>query len=157
MNDEADRPFWIASWRRAWNIHRRVYKIPRGPGKRPWTLPAPNGVAVITVFVYVGCTAVIVVLSLLPVIGYLTTFRLWDWPFRVTLLPGVATFVLISPTKDGRRALRVAWSLIRLRVHQWQWRRQWRPERLDGHLRFGVRVARRRWHALRTEVRETIG
>lgn len=157
MSDEADRPFWIPSFRRAWNIHRRVYKVHRGPGKRPWTIPAPNGIAVVTAIVYVACLVFVVATSVIPVVGYLTTFALWDWPFRVTLIPGVMAIALVSPTRDGRRALRVLWSLMRLQVQKAEWRSQWRSELVDQRVRFGLRVKRRRWHAFRTEVRETIG
>ncbi len=98
----------IRSYRRVFEVDRRIYRVDR------WALPVPGGVPLRGVGYFAATLALVVVLGALPVVGELLAAL--SPPLRYVLLPLAVAVLGTQAAPDGRAAHRFAWEWLRLRL-----------------------------------------
>jgi len=98
----------IRSYRRVFEVDRRIYRIDR------WTLPVPGGVPLRGLGYFVGAVVAVVVCGRLPAVGVLVDAL--SPPLRYVVLPLLVAMVATQVAPDGRAAHRFAWDWLRLRL-----------------------------------------
>jgi hypothetical protein len=98
----------IRSYRRVFEVDRRIYRVDR------WALPVPGGVPLRGVGYFAATLALVVVLGALPAIGELLAAL--SPPLRYVLLPLAVAVLGTQAAPDGRAAHRFAWEWLRLRL-----------------------------------------
>jgi TcpE family len=99
----------IRSYRRVFQVDRRIYRVDR------WALPVPGGVPLRAVGYFLGALLAMLVLQWLPGIGEISA------PIRFVVLPLAVAALGMQAAPDGRVAHRFALDWLRLR---WRSRRR---------------------------------
>ncbi len=117
----------IRSFRSVFDLERRIHKIDR------YRIPLPYGLPLRSLAFGVGCLAIVLLLSGLPVVG--DAVAELPPPVRLVLLPTLAAYALGRVRIDGRALHFAAGSILRFHLSP---RRvaAFRAARL-GHLRLG--------------------
>src|SRR3954470_21838414 len=122
----------IRSYRRVFEVDRRIYRVDR------WALPVPGGVPLRAVGYFVATVLAVVILDGLPLIGEL--LAMLSPPLRYVVLPLAVAVFGTQAAPDGRTAHRFALDWLRFR---WRARRRsagrvvalkGEPVRWDGEL-----------------------
>lgn len=113
----------IHSYRRVFNVDRRIYRIDQ------WTLPVPGGVPLRGLVYFAASLVSVIVLSHFPGIGALV--NVLAPPFRYLILPLAVAVFAMQVTPDGRTMGRyaVSWVLKRVRARRTSAGREVPPER----------------------------
>jgi TcpE family len=100
--------FVIRSYRRVFEVDRRIYRIDR------WTLPVPGGVPLRGLGYFTAGVLAIIAADRLPGVGALVDAV--SPPLRYVILPLLVAMVATQAAPDGRAAHRFAWDWLRLRL-----------------------------------------
>jgi hypothetical protein len=103
-----DEPVVIRSYRRVFDVDRRIYRVDR------WALPAPGGVPLRGLAYFSATLVAVVVLGGVPGVGDLLGGL--AAPLRYVVLPLAVAVLGTQAAPDGRVAHRFAWDWLRLRV-----------------------------------------
>ena len=98
----------IRSYRRVFEVDRRIYRVDR------WALPVPGGVPLRGVGYFAATLGLVIVLGALPAAGDL--LGALTPPLRYVLLPLAVAVLGTQAAPDGRAAHRFAWEWLRLRL-----------------------------------------
>src|SRR5688500_8391853 len=98
----------IRSYRRVFEVDRRIYRVDR------WALPVPGGVPLRGLGYFAATLALVVLLAPMPAIGDL--LELLSAPLRYVVLPLVIAVLATQAAPDGRSAHGFAGEWLRLRV-----------------------------------------
>jgi hypothetical protein len=113
----------IRSYRRVFDVDRRIYRVDR------WTLPVPGGIPLRGLGYFLGTLLAVIVCGRLPglgdALGELTP------PLRYVVLPVLVAMFGCQVAPDGRAAHRFAWDWLCLRVRARR-RCGGRPVALEG-------------------------
>src|SRR3954468_23269241 len=90
----------IRSYRRVFEVDRRIYRVDR------WALPVPGGVPLRAVGYFAAAVLALVVVNGLPLTGALV--RLLSPPLRYVVLPLAVAILGTQVAPDGRAAHRFA-------------------------------------------------
>src|SRR3954471_18087180 len=101
----ADRVL-IRSYRRVFEVDRRIYRVDR------WALPIPGGVPLRAVGYFAATLLAVVVLGALPGTGALV--GMLNAPLRYVVLPLAVAVLGMQAAPDGRSAHRFAATWLRL-------------------------------------------
>src|SRR3954468_7405349 len=99
----------IRSYRRVFEVDRRIYRVDR------WALPVPGGVPLRAVGYFLGALLLVLALGRVPGVGDVPA------PFRLVVIPLALAVLGTQAAPDGRTAHRFAADWVRLR---WRSRRQ---------------------------------
>lgn len=100
----------IRSYRRVFEVDRRLYRIDR------WALPVPGGIPLVGVAYFFAVVFLVAILGQIP--GFGTVLGVLSPPLRYVVLPlGVAMFAS-QGAPDGRSAHRFAWHWVRYRLRR---------------------------------------
>lgn len=97
-------PIVIRSYRRIFNVERRIYKVDK------WTIPVPGGIELRAVVYFIGSLLLILFLTILPLIG--DALALLGWQYKFVIFPLAVAVFGTRVTPDGRPAHRYMFSLI---------------------------------------------
>jgi TcpE family len=103
-----DERLVIRSYRRVFEVDRRIYRVDR------WALPVPGGVPLRGLGYFIATLLFVVVGGRLPVLAPL--FGLVSPPLRYVVLPLAVAVLGSQAAPDGRAAHRFAWDWLRLRM-----------------------------------------
>jgi hypothetical protein len=92
----------IRSYRRVFEVDRRIYRVDR------WALPVPGGVPLRAVGYF--ATTVLVMVLLGELVSFLSA------PLRFVVVPLAVAVLATQAAPDGRTAHRFAWDWLRFRV-----------------------------------------
>src|SRR5512132_1486019 len=98
----------IRSYRRVFEVDRRIYRVDR------WALPVPGGVPLRAVGYFVAALLAVIVAGALPAVGELVAGV--SAPLRFVVAPLAVAVLGTQAAPDGRTAHRFAWDWLRLRV-----------------------------------------
>ena len=98
----------IRSYRRVFEVDRRIYRVDR------WALPVPGGVPLRGVGYFAATLGLVILLGALPAVGDL--LGALTPPLRYVLLPLAVAVLGTQAAPDGRAAHRFAWEWLRLRL-----------------------------------------
>ena len=98
----------IRSYRRVFEVDRRIYRVDR------WALPVPGGVPLRAVGYFAATVLVMIVLGRLP--GTRELVGMLSAPLRYVVVPLAVAVLGIQAAPDGRVAHRFAWDWLLLRV-----------------------------------------
>ena len=98
----------IRSYRRVFEVDRRIYRVDR------WALPVPGGVPLRGVGYFAATIGLVIMLGALPGVGDL--LGALSLPLRYVLLPLAVAVLGTQAAPDGRAAHRFAWEWLRLRL-----------------------------------------
>jgi hypothetical protein len=98
----------IRSYRRVFEVDRRVYRVDR------WALPVPGGVPLRAVGYFVAALLAVLVAGSLPGVGELVAGV--SAPLRFVVVPLAVAVLGTQVAPDGRTAHRFAWDWLRLRL-----------------------------------------
>jgi TcpE family len=98
----------IRSYRRVFEVDRRIYRVDR------WALPVPGGVPLRGLGYFIVTILFVVVGGRLPGLGAL--LGVLSAPLRYVVLPLAVAVLGTQAAPDGRSAHRFAWDWLRLRV-----------------------------------------
>src|SRR4051812_6827414 len=98
----------IRSYRRVFEVDRRIYRVDR------WALPVPGGVPLRAVAYFVAALLAVIVAGALPGIGELVSGV--SAPLRFVVAPLAVAGLGSQAAPDGRAAHRFAWDWLRLRL-----------------------------------------
>jgi hypothetical protein len=139
----------IRSYRRVFEVDRRIYRVDR------WALPVPGGVPLRGLAYFAGTVLLVVVLGPLPGIG--DALGVLSAPLRYVVLPLVVAVLGTQAAPDGRTAHRFAadWLRFRLRARRRCARRSvpLEGERVPWHGTLAVRWDAHAAHLHRGRVR----
>jgi TcpE family len=113
----------IRSYRRVFEVDRRIYRVDR------WALPVPGGVPLRGLGYFAATLALVVLLGPLPAIGDL--LGVLSPPLRYVVLPLAIAVLATQAAPDGRSAHRFAGDWLRLRLRARR-RSSLRPVPLEG-------------------------
>jgi hypothetical protein len=100
--------FVIRSYRRVFEVDRRIYRVDR------WTLPVPGGVPLRGLGYFVATVLAVIACGRLPAVGALVDAL--SPPLRYVVLPLLVAMVATQAAPDGRAAHRFACDWLRLRL-----------------------------------------
>jgi hypothetical protein len=103
-----DERLMIRSYRRVFEVDRRIYRVDR------WALPVPGGVPLRGLGYFIATFLVVAVGGRLPGLGAL--LGVLSAPLRYVVLPLAVAVLGTQAAPDGRSAHRFAWDWLRLRV-----------------------------------------
>jgi len=103
-----DERLVIRSYRRVFEVDRRIYRVDR------WALPVPGGVPLRGLGYFFATLLFVVVGGRLPVLAPL--LGLLSPPLRYVVLPLAVAVLGSQAAPDGRSAHRFAWAWLRLRT-----------------------------------------
>jgi hypothetical protein len=98
----------IRSYRRVFEVDRRIYRVDR------WALPVPGGVPLRAVGYVVAALLAVIVAGSLPAVGELVVSV--SAPLRFVVIPLAVAVLGTQAAPDGRVAHRFAWDWLRLRL-----------------------------------------
>ena len=98
----------IRSYRRVFEVDRRIYRVDR------WALPVPGGVPLRGVGYFAATVGLMVILGALPAVGELLAAL--SPPLRYVVVPLAVAVLGTQAAPDGRAAHRFAWEWLRLRL-----------------------------------------
>jgi hypothetical protein len=98
----------IRSYRRVFEVDRRIYRVDR------WALPVPGGVPLRAVGYYVAALLAVIFLGSLPGVGELIAGV--SAPIRFVIVPLAVAVLGTQAAPDGRAAHRFAWDWLCLRL-----------------------------------------
>lgn len=98
----------IRSYRRVFEVDRRIYRVDR------WALPVPGGIPLRAVGYFAATLITAIVLSVLPVTG--EAVSVISAPLRYVVIPLAVAVLGSQAAPDGRAAHRFAADWIRLRL-----------------------------------------
>src|SRR5215218_5084795 len=98
----------IRSYRRVFEVDRRIYRIDR------WALPVPGGVPLRAVGYFVAALLAVILVGALPGAGELMSGV--SAPLRFVVGPLAIAVLGTQAAPDGRAAHRFAWDWLRVRV-----------------------------------------
>jgi hypothetical protein len=98
----------IRSYRRVFEVDRRIYRVDR------WALPVPGGVPLRAVAYFVAALLAVLAAGSLPGIGELVAGV--SAPLRFVVAPLAVAVLGTQAAPDGRVAHRFAWDWLRLRL-----------------------------------------
>src|SRR3954447_14635148 len=98
----------IRSYRRVFEVDRRIYRVDR------WALPVPGGVPLRAVGYFVTALLVVIAAGSLPGVGALVGGV--SAPLRFVVAPLAVAVLGTQAAPDGRVAHRFAWDWLRLRL-----------------------------------------
>src|SRR3954449_11233809 len=104
----ADRAMVIRSYRRVFEVDRRIYRVDR------WALPVPGGVPLRAVGYFAAALVAVIVAGSLPGVGELVAGV--SAPIRFVVVPLAVAVLGSQAAPDGRAAHRFAWDWLRLRL-----------------------------------------
>ena len=122
----------IRSYRRVFEVDRRIYRVDR------WALPVPGGVPLRAVGYFAAAVLAVVILGAVPLTSELV--ELLSAPLRYVVLPLAIAVLGTQAAPDGRTAHRFAfdWARFRWRAHRRSAGRavalEKEPVRWDGEL-----------------------
>lgn len=102
MSDQ--EPIVIRSYRRVFNVERRIYRIDK------WTVPIPGGIELRAVVYFIGAELLIILVGALPLLGL--PLELVGWQYKYVIAPLAVAVLGTRVTPDGRPAHRYVGSLI---------------------------------------------
>lgn len=97
-------PIVIRSYRRIFNVDRRIYKVDK------YALPVPGGIELRAVVYFIAAELAILFLTVLPVIG--DALGVIGWQYKFFILPLAVAVLGTRVTPDGRPAHRYVASLV---------------------------------------------
>jgi TcpE family len=103
-----DERLVIRSYRRVFEVDRRIYRVDR------WALPVPGGVPLRGLGYFLATLLFVVVGGRLP--GLAPLLELLSAPLRYVVLPLAVAVLGTQAAPDGRSAHRFAWDWLRLRM-----------------------------------------
>src|SRR5919197_6554491 len=103
-----DERLVIRSYRRVFEVDRRIYRVDR------WALPVPGGVPLRGLGYFIATLLFVVVGGRLPGLGAL--LGVVSPPLRYVVLPLAVAVLGSQAAPDGRSAHRFAWDWLRLRI-----------------------------------------
>ena len=98
----------IRSYRRVFEVDRRIYRVDR------WALPVPGGVPLRAVGYFVASLLGILAAGALPLVG--EAVDVVSAPLRFVVVPLAFAVLGTQVAPDGRAAHRFAWDWLRLRL-----------------------------------------
>src|SRR3954466_10733804 len=98
----------IRSYRRVFEVDRRIYRVDR------WPLPVPGGVPLRAVGYFVAALLAVLIAGSLPGIGELVSAV--SAPLRFVVAPLAVAVLGSQAAPDGRAAHRFAWDWLALRL-----------------------------------------
>src|SRR4051794_21109024 len=98
----------IRSYRRVFEVDRRIYRVDR------WALPVPGGVPLRAVGYFVTALLAVIVAGSLPAVGAVVAGV--SAPIRFVVVPLAVAVLGTQAAPDGRAAHRFAWDWLRLRL-----------------------------------------
>jgi hypothetical protein len=99
----------IRSYRRVFEVDRRIYRVDR------WALPVPGGVPLRAVGYFAATLLAVIVAGALPATGELV--GAFSAPIRFVVVPLAVAVLGTHAAPDGRAAHRFAWDWLRFRLH----------------------------------------
>ena len=97
----------IRSYRRVFEVDRRIYRVDR------WALPVPGGVPLRAVGYFAATLLAVIVVGALPATGELVGAL--SAPIRFVVVPLAVAVLGTQAAPDGRAAHRFAWDWLRFR------------------------------------------
>jgi TcpE family len=113
----------IRSYRRVFEVDRRIYRVDR------WALPVPGGVPLRGLGYFIATLLAVLASGQLPGLGAL--IGALSPPLRYVVLPLAVAVLATQAAPDGRAAHRFAWDWLRLRTRARR-RSAGRPVPLEG-------------------------
>src|SRR3954449_7658854 len=104
----ADRAMVIRSYRRVFEVDRRIYRVDR------WALPVPGGVPLRAVGYFAAALITVIAAGALPGVGELVSGV--SAPLRFVVVPLAVAVLGSQAAPDGRAAHRFVWDWLRLRL-----------------------------------------
>src|SRR3954447_20161316 len=98
----------IRSYRRVFEVDRRIYRVDR------WALPVPGGVPLRAVAYFAAALIVVIVAGALPGVGELVSGV--SAPLRFVVAPLAVAVLASQAAPDGRAAHRFPWDWLALRL-----------------------------------------
>src|SRR5215211_1790932 len=98
----------IRSYRRVFEVDRRIYRIDR------WALPVPGGVPLRAAGYFVATLLAVILAGSLPAVGAVVAGV--SAPLRFAVVPLAVAVLGTQVAPDGRVAHRFAWDWLRLRL-----------------------------------------
>src|SRR3954463_4103014 len=98
----------IRSYRRVFEVDRRIYRVDR------WALPVPGGVPLRAVGYFAATLLAVVIAGALPATGELVGAL--SAPIRFVVVPLAVAVLGTQAAPDGRTAHRFAWDWLRFRL-----------------------------------------
>lgn len=101
---DAHEPIVIRSYRRVFNVERKIYRVDK------WTIPIPGGVPLRAVIYFIAAELALLLLSHLPLLSL--PLGLIPWQYKYVVIPLGIAVLGTQVTPDGRPAHRYVGSLV---------------------------------------------